>query len=148
MLGIDVSANTDTNASDALKKGVQNALLDAADAGFQKSQSEVAANSTDTGMLLRSGIPPTTTSDGRIRWGYNAPHAPHIEYGTSPHYPPIQPLKDWAHRVLGDEGAAYAVQAKIGAEGTPPQPFVRPGFREMERALDSLRVSRYVEDEL
>ncbi|MDI3476926.1 MAG: hypothetical protein PWQ59_451 [Thermoanaerobacterium sp.] len=56
----------------------------------------------------------------------------YVEYGTSPHYPPISPLKMWSRRVLGDEGAAYAVQQKIAKQGTPAQPFFRPALDEVK----------------
>ena len=56
----------------------------------------------------------------------------HVEFGTSPHYVPIQPLKDWSKRVLGDESAAYAVRAKIAKYGTDANPFFRPAFSEVK----------------
>jgi len=55
----------------------------------------------------------------------------HVEYGTSPHFVPISPLKSWSRRVLGDEKAAYAVRAAISKRGTPAQPFLRPAFDEV-----------------
>ncbi len=42
----------------------------------------------------------------------------YVEENTRPHWAPIQPLKLWAIRVLGDERAAYAVQRKIALMGT------------------------------
>ncbi len=62
----------------------------------------------------------------RTSVGYAAP----VEFGSAPHYPPIEPLKDWAKRVLHEEQAAYAVQKKIGREGTEPQPFFRPALNQ------------------
>lgn len=56
----------------------------------------------------------------------------YVEYGTSPHYPPISPLKRWSRHVLGDEEAAYAVRGKIAKQGTPAQPFFRPAFNEVK----------------
>ena len=47
-----------------------------------------------------------TLSDG-VNYGI------HVEFGTSPHSPPIDELKDWSRRVLGDENAAYAVARSI-----------------------------------
>lgn len=55
----------------------------------------------------------------------------HVEFGTSPHWVPIEPLKLWAQRKLGDESLAYAVQAKIAKEGTSAQPFMRPAEEEV-----------------
>ena len=55
-----------------------------------------------------------------------------VEFGTSPHYVPIQPLKDWSKRVLGDESAAYAIRAKIAKYGTEASPFFRPSIMEVK----------------
>lgn len=68
----------------------------------------------------------------------------HVEFGTSPHYVSPKHLKDWAKRVLGDEGAAFAVAKKISKVGTEAQPFFRP-------ALDQVRniwIERYWNREL
>jgi len=54
-----------------------------------------------------------------------------LEYGTKPHSVPIEPLKGWSKRVLGDADAAYWVQEKIARAGTEAQPFFRPAFDEV-----------------
>ena len=46
------------------------------------------------------------------------PYARPVEEGSRPHWAPIGPLKLWAKRKLGNEGAAYAVQAVIAKRGT------------------------------
>ncbi len=66
----------------------------------------------------------------------NLDYALPVHEGTRPFYPPIEPLKGWARRVLGSEDLAYAVQSKIAEEGIDPNPFV-------ERAIQNLR-ERYV----
>jgi hypothetical protein len=55
------------------------------------------------------------------------PYAVAVEEGTRPHWAPIGPLKLWARRVLGDEDAAYAVQAAIARRGTRAQRFFARG---------------------
>jgi len=55
-------------------------------------------------------------------------YAASVEFGSVPHWAPIGPLKQWAKRKLGDEGAAYAVQKTIAKRGTKPQPFLRPAY--------------------
>jgi len=94
-------------------------------------------NGTDDTGALRHSI-----SAKKKNFGYQvkaeAPHAVYIEYGTLPHYPPIAPLKAWARRKLGDESAAWAVQKKIGKEGTKAQPFMEPAYHAgFEGAFDS-----------
>jgi len=56
----------------------------------------------------------------------DAKHSASIEYGTRPFYAPIDPLKDWAQRKLGNENIGYAVRAKIAKYGITAQPFMRP----------------------
>lgn len=64
--------------------------------------------------------------------GYAAP----IEFGTRPHWAPLDPLVDWVHAKLGiaddDEArhVARLIQRKIASKGTPAQEPV-------QRALDA-----------
>jgi hypothetical protein len=51
-------------------------------------------------------------------------YAMYIEKGTIPHFVPIEPLKDWARRKLGDEKLAYAVRNHIAKYGTRPNEFI------------------------
>lgn len=129
-IGTNVAEFHDTSGS--IEDATQEHMEEAARVGFQESQRLVPK---DTGGLMMSGVPPHRRQDGSIVWAYDAPHALPVEYGSVPHYPPIKPLLKWARRVLGDESAAYAVQQKIGEEGTQPQPYVRPAFREQKRHI-------------
>jgi phage protein, HK97 gp10 family len=61
-----------------------------------------------------------------------AQYAPYVEFGTSPHFPPLQPIKRWALRKLGDERAGYPVAKKIAQAGTEEKPYMRPAFEEMK----------------
>jgi hypothetical protein len=54
---------------------------------------------------------------------YVAGTSPHlysnfVEFGTRPHWVPIQPLKLWAIRKFGDESMAYVVRERIASIGT------------------------------
>jgi hypothetical protein len=75
-----------------------------------------------------------------------APASAYLEFGSAPHHPPIEPLKAWAKRHGMDEGVAYAIQAKIAREGTPPRPFMVPAA---EREAPRLRraLERVMRDE-
>ena len=55
-------------------------------------------------------------------------YGPYIEYGTRPHFPPIQVLKEWCKRHDMPESAAYAIQKNIGERGTPPRPWLLPAL--------------------
>lgn len=61
-------------------------------------------------------------------------YAKYVEEGTKPrekgHWPPIQPLTDWAHVVLGLDdqearSAAFAIQRSIAKKGTKANPVWR-----------------------
>lgn len=129
-LGIDVEADGPRGAGQAAADAVKEAVGNAAQAGFSESQQRVPVAFGD---LKESGS--LNIGDGEASFGYGAEHAPYVEGGTEAHWPPIEPLKEWASLVLGDESAAYAVQWKIAQEGTEPQPFMQPGFKVMAREL-------------
>lgn len=58
------------------------------------------------------------------------PYALPVELGRRPgKWPPIGPLKRWAHLVLGDEGAAWAVAAKIFKKGIRPRAMFAKAWR-------------------
>ncbi len=56
----------------------------------------------------------------------NQSYGPFVEFGSRPHMPPIDAIKLWCLRVLGDESAAWPIAMKIKEEGTPAQPFLFP----------------------
>ena len=66
--------------------------------------------------------------------GTNLSYAPAIEYGSRPHFPPVEPLEEWAKR-HGMEGAGYAIARKIAERGTSPKPFMRPAAMEAQGYL-------------
>jgi hypothetical protein len=61
--------------------------------------------------------------------GPAARYALFVHEGTLPHWAPIEPLKRWAKKVLGDENAAYAVQKKIAEHGTKPTKYLEIPWR-------------------
>lgn len=91
----------------------------------------------DTGELMRS-IDKIDTDTGALIEA-NAPHAAFIEYGTRPHYPPIQPLAEWAKRKglastdAESESVARAIALKIARRGTEPRHFMKKSVETMKR---------------
>lgn len=119
MVRTDIRTRLDKDAAGAVDDAVAEYLMDVSTVGFNKSQEIIADEATDTGQLLRSGIPPERLDDGSVVWGYQAPYAEDVDEGQDPHWiTDIEPLKGWARRVLGDESAAYGVRHKIAEEGT------------------------------
>lgn len=58
----------------------------------------------------------------------HANYASFVEYGTRPHFPPVDALRDWAARVLGDERLAFVVARAIARRGTYAKPFLGPAI--------------------
>ncbi|HAG52464.1 MAG TPA: hypothetical protein DCL21_01620 [Alphaproteobacteria bacterium] len=83
-----------------------------------------ANNFSDTGEIT-SKIQLKVLSVDSINLISGANHSAPMEYGTQPHWAPIDPLKKWASRKLGDEKIGYAVQKKIAKEGTQAKPYMR-----------------------
>ncbi len=148
MISVQARVRTNKNAAAAVSAGTRDGLLDAAGHGFRVSQERVAAQSTDTGQLLRSGFPPEVLGDGSILWGYSASYARYVEEGTRPHFPPVDALRGWARRVLGSAAAAWGVARKIAREGTDPKPFVEPGIVAMKARLQTRGISAFIEERL
>lgn len=67
-------------------------------------------------------------------------YAEHVEHGTGPHRPPVQPIQDWVQVKLGISGAAglsvaHAIATSIGKKGTKAQPVWEPTFTRVQPQL-------------
>lgn len=69
----------------------------------------------------------------------SSPHASFVEFGTRPHFVPIQPLEDWALAKLPGvdseeeaRSAAFAISRKIAKHGTKPKPVWRTTFQKAQ----------------
>lgn len=91
-----------------------------------------------TGELARS-TKVDTVEDGAIV-GMDAPHAAFIEEGTRPHFPPLQPLKDWARLRFGGSEAeidqiAFLVARKISRHGIEPRHYFKASVDRIEQLV-------------
>jgi HK97 gp10 family phage protein len=60
--------------------------------------------------------------------GSTSHYAPFVEFGTRPHFPPLDAIRNWC-RVKGiPESAAFPIAKKIAEHGTAAQPFMRPAL--------------------
>ncbi len=86
----------------------------------------------DTGLLRRS-ITLQPIQQGAIEYllADGVKYGEDVEYGTTPHFIPVDNLKGWSRRVLGDETLAYAVAKSIAVKGTTAHPFFRPSLLEV-----------------
>ncbi|MDP3014132.1 MAG: hypothetical protein Q8M92_07825, partial [Candidatus Subteraquimicrobiales bacterium] len=126
MISIKVTATHNKKVTTDLLTKLDVGLDDLADFIHARATELV---SVDEGMLKKSlHVERDFLSKSIIA---DAPHAPYIEYGTRPHWPPIEPLAAWAIRVLQVPKAeaqqvGFLIARKIAAVGTEPSPFLRP----------------------
>lgn len=146
MISVSTKVTADKDAAKAVEQGTREVLFAAADRGFATAQEHVPHGATSN--LAHTAVHPQEAGDGSIVWGYNAPYARYVEQGTRPHWPPIEPLKKWARRVLGDESAAWAVQHHIAQHGTPAQPYVEPGIAAMTAHIRARGLKAAIKDNL
>ena len=110
----------------------------------------------DTGELKRS-VHTTPTRGGAVV-SVDAPHAPFMEYGTRPHWPPLVPLAEWAYRKgLADSeeearAVAFLVARQISRRGIAPRHFMARAIQELERQniieeeiVDALKASGVID---
>ena len=136
----------------ALEKKLDAALNDIADFILSESDRILRSDdggSFDTGFLANSAV----ASKEKFLYkeiGYSAAYAPYREYGTNPHFPPLDVIYSWLYRKRADLklkyhkknvtilngktynkdilSVAWAIAYKMSKEGTEPAPFFRPSF--------------------
>ncbi len=86
---------------------------------FKFEREAKKASPRDTSRMASSIS--TQLRDASAIVGTNVQYAPFIEFGTKPHFPPLDALRAW----LGKKGrppksAAFAIALKISREGTKP----------------------------
>lgn len=88
---------------------------------------------SDTGQLRRL-INISPLQPGKLTYTLNdgVEYGSYVEYGTGPHWAPVDVFAGWSKRVLGNEALKYAIQAKIAREGTEATPFFRPALDEVK----------------
>ena len=70
-------------------------------------------------------------------------HAVPVELGTKPHFPPIQPLADWAEHKLGlshneARSVGYLIARKIAVKGTQGAHMFERAFKANERQVQEI----------
>lgn len=136
-----VSFKADESVIDDFFLKLDTGMEDVIDAILTRSQELVA---TSDGELKMSGHKESSFLDKSVV--YDAPHAPFLEFGTSPHMPPYEPIEKWVHRNRANLGikesevprAAEAIRWKIYKHGTEAQPFLRPAFDDVEARADEI----------
>lgn len=91
----------------------------------------------DTGRLKNSIVPDLrVVSDTVIGVvGTNVRPAPYVEFGTKPHFPPLDKLQVWASR---HGTTAYAVARGIAAHGTKAHHYLQGAFDKNQQQIKDL----------
>lgn len=84
----------------------------------------------DTGNLANTVIVETKADGLQAEIGPTAPYGPYPEFGTRPHFPPMEALEDWA-RKHGFE-SAWPICRAIAKRGLPARPYLSPAFFSQE----------------
>ena len=125
----------------AMKKAGNDARRLAAAAIFQEAERVMAKSKEESpvgtdGVLRASGFVRPPEDNGRkitVELGYGGAaqsYAAAVHEGTRPHFPPVDALKPWARKFLGDEDLAFVVARKISRVGTKPTKFLERPLRE------------------
>lgn len=120
-----------------LKKVVPQFVKDAVNEHAINVQSQAKRNITDAPAVdtgrLRSSVKVDTFSNGfGKRVGTDLGYGAYVEFGTGPHFPPLDPIREWARRHGLPESAAYPIALAISRRGTPAKAWLFPAF-EAER---------------
>ncbi|SMB97951.1 phage protein, HK97 gp10 family [Thermanaeromonas toyohensis ToBE] len=123
--------------TEQLEKGLE-------DIGGQIERRAKRKAPTDTGALRRSI---TAQREGLTeKVGSNLHYAPYVEFGTRPHWPPVEPIREWVWRNRGKFGitgrgkkankevdrVTFLVRAKIAKRGTAPRRYLRDALEEVK----------------
>lgn len=112
----------------------------------------------DMGALRASGrvLPPVTSPHTvfvTMRYGdASAPYALYVHEGIGPavgkppFMPPVENIKPWARRVLGDESAAFPVARAIGRRGVKGKKFLETPLREAQAGMGARLAARIKAD--
>lgn len=146
MVGVDKVVKGMKKYDDDVYKGVKDVMR----AGGLKVARDAKiplkkGHGRDTGHLVRSITsdfsPPPTKTRVRVLVGSKLHYAPHVEYGTKPHFPPPSALAGWTKRHGG--GSPYVVARAISRKGTTGIKYLQNAY-----VLNADRIWKAIRDEV
>lgn len=127
---------------EAIVKGIQSSALRLEGMIIEEIENAKAVATSE----LKGSVDTQMIPKGAIT-GPDAPHAPFVEFGTRPHFPPLQPIIDWVKikGISSDDDEAIEIARRIvkaiGRKGTEPR-------RPVGNAFDRLKADKIVEEEI
>lgn len=89
-----------------------------------------ALKAWDTGNLANTILVDRVDGGEAAEIGPTAPYGPYVEFGTKPHFPPMDALEDWAKRHGFD--SAWPICKVISERGLPENPYLLPAYLSVE----------------
>lgn len=101
---------------------------------FDLARKNIKAHDAYTSGELYDSIVVEVTARGlAIYVGSTSKHAPFVEFGTRPHFPPLAPIRQWCLARGLPESAAFPIARAISERGTPERPFLWPAAQQGKR---------------
>ena len=92
-----------------------------------------AQRAIDTGNLRNTILVEFSPTKIEYEIGPTAPYGPYVEYGTKPHFPPMEALEAWV-RHHGFE-SAWPICKAISERGLEARPYLTPAYEDYEAEL-------------
>ena len=145
---IELSRNFDSAAAQwaqAPKIAAEELLAAMTEADMLLLREVTDAMPAATGLTRASLFSQETPIDGGVLGvvGSALPHIVYVELGTRPHFPPLQPLRDWVRVKFGvseqeSYGIAFAIARKIAARGTAGAFMFQKSFDKLQPQLERM----------
>jgi hypothetical protein len=119
---------------------VQGLLMTASDC-VAESKKLAPRDMNTLAQSIKLRTPQTDRNGTYVEWGsFDTKYALWVELGTKPHFPPVDALRGWTRRHLGDEDLAFVVARAIARKGTDAQPYLRPSAdKHYPKLADNIR---------
>jgi hypothetical protein len=126
-----------------LKAGVRGAASDAVEASLLEGEAEAKRECpVNEGELRASITHQKADSDDAIVGQIGTPlaYAAAVEFGTKPHFPPLEAIQRWVHlkglaaSESEEKSIAFAIARKIAARGTVGKFYLTKGYMKMKTA--------------
>lgn len=121
-------------------KIVNGALKQAMDKSTTHLKSEIRKEIVDKGInsqgSLKKSVNVYESKATKGVVGVGEKYGEYVEYGTRPHFPPVEPLERWARLKLGASGLGFVIAKKIARVGTKAKPFVQPVYDKNKKNIE------------
>lgn len=127
--GLDQLAKNCAMLRRKFPEALERANQETANEIFAEARRIIQANDSYASGELYDSIEITVSARGMAIYVASTSHyAPYVEFGTRPHFPPVDAIRRWCRLKGIPETAAYPICLKIAERGTAAQPFMRPAL--------------------